>query len=163
VRGSPRSAGYRAVLGDARRQLGDADGAVAAYREAGALDPDEPLAQVGLLWTAARAGDVASAERHAARALAGAPPGADTWVRVGLVWEEAGLHPRALEAYRGAVAADGGHRLAQILLAAALLRAGREAEAEPHLRAAGSLAQEPRFARRLEAARRAAASAGRAG
>ena len=70
------------------------------------------------------------------RAWAGDPHGALTRIQVGLVWDEVSQHPPALAAYREAVRLDPEMELAQMMLAIALAREGRIADAEAAFAAA---------------------------
>jgi arylsulfatase A-like enzyme/Flp pilus assembly protein TadD len=152
VRLAPQSAYYQGVLGDTLRQLGNQEAAAAAYRRGIALDPSEPLAQIGMQWAWSKQGDLVRAAGHASRAALADPHSAHTQVQIGLVWEEAAQYGLARGAYLDAVRLDPSMEFAQMLLAIALAREGRSAESDRHRSRAGALAQDPPLGTRLAAA-----------
>ncbi len=134
------------LLGYLRERLGDADGAVAAYRQAAAIDPDHSeRVRIGLMWGALREGRLEEAERHARRARElGNDPRARE--RIGVLWESVGQIDRALAAYREALVLDPASRPGHIAEALHLAQQGAaEAEVARHLEAAGALARRPQY------------------
>ncbi len=162
VRHNPLAAYYRAMLGETRRQLGDADGALRDFQAAAALDPDEPHARVGLMADALRRGDVAAAEQHARRAIARSPADAEVRVRVGDTWAAAREHVRAGAAFEAAVRLDPGSAYAQMRLAIELARFGRVEASARHRARAGALARDPWLETRLALAHAASGDPDRA-
>jgi len=134
------------VLGYVRERLGDVDGAIAAYRRAGAIDPDHSeRVRIGLMWGALREGRLEEAERHARRVRElGDDPRARE--RIGILWEGAGQIDRALAAYREALALDPTSPRGHIAEALHLAQQGApEEEVARHLEAAGPLARRPQY------------------
>jgi arylsulfatase A-like enzyme/Flp pilus assembly protein TadD len=146
---APRSAYYRALVGEIQQELGNAQAARAAFHAAAALDPSEPLAQIGLMGEQARQGNLAAAELHARTALAGASRDATVRLKIGKVWAGVGVHARALEAFQDAVRLDPDSEYARMQLCIALARMGRAEASRKHRAQAGEMARDPWLVSRL--------------
>lgn len=152
VRSVPRSALYASLLGDAKAALGDAAGAVAAYRRALEIDPEMAPAHVGAMWQAAVGGSLEEARRHAERAAALMPESVDLRLRVASVWLELGQPELALAAADDALRLEPASARAHMEAAIALARLARPQEASAHTTAAGDAARDPALQNRLAVA-----------
>jgi tetratricopeptide (TPR) repeat protein len=141
---------YNALLGDARLLMGDLDAALAAYEEAARMNPENHIAQVGLMLRTLRGGSLAEAEAHAARAREiTLDRDGSTHVNIGRNWERLGELDRALASFERALTLESDSPLAHLNLAILLTRYGRLGEAELHLESAGPLRRDPSARNRL--------------
>jgi arylsulfatase A-like enzyme/Flp pilus assembly protein TadD len=149
VRLAPGSAPARALLADVATELGDEAGALEAFRVASSLDPTLAIAQVGLVWSAGRAGRTAEADAFAREAARLAPDDADVRERLGAVWDRLGEPERARAAYEEALRLDPGARWIHMALAIQYARAGLDARSERERALAGEHAETPALVNRL--------------
>jgi tetratricopeptide (TPR) repeat protein len=136
-------------LGNARAQLGDAAGAVEAFRRAAQLDVSHPGVQLGLMWMEAQRGRLGDAERHAQRAAELDPYRAETYTRTGAIWEQVGAYERALQAYQHALELDPDSERLHMILAIQMARLGRDGASHTHLQRAGRFGEAPYLRNRL--------------
>lgn len=122
-------------VGCAREDEDDADGAVAAYRQALESDPAYVDAHINLGRLLHERRETAAALEHYQRALALRPDDALAAFNLGVALEDAGRSDEALAAYRSAVAADPRAADAHYNLAGLYERLGDRASAIRHLRA----------------------------
>jgi tetratricopeptide (TPR) repeat protein len=145
----PGTVAQLSLLGDAKVHVGDHEGADAAYRAAAAQDPEDPLAQAGLVWAEARAKRWESAQAHARRAFDLDPSGVEIRHRIGTVWERVGEYERALEVYQDALRLDSECEETHMFLAIQFARLGQREQAEEHLKRAALVAETPHYRNRL--------------
>jgi len=110
-------------------RVGKPQEALAAYRNALALDPECPPAHLNLAVAAIQLGKLADAEAHYRRALPGRPT-AETHNGLGYVLARQDRTDEAFAEYRKAIAIDPGYAPAYNNLADGLARRGDLAEAE---------------------------------
>ncbi|HRQ63860.1 MAG TPA: tetratricopeptide repeat protein [Xanthomonadaceae bacterium] len=103
------------------------------------IEPDNARLLALLARVEAGLGNFAAAREAAQRSMREAPEAAAAVVAAGVVEEMAGAEARATELYTRAVALDGGEAEARLMLADALMRARRFAEAADHYRAVAAL------------------------
>jgi len=111
------------------------ESAMAAYREALALEPGHADAHVNLGRLHHEQGDLVEAERHYRAAAAADPEGARARYNLGVVLEDQHETDQAMAAYRDALRVDGGLAAAHFNLSRLCEASGKEAEALSHLAA----------------------------
>jgi choline-sulfatase len=121
----PNNASYWTNLGNAKRAVGDAAGAEQAYRGAFALDASAGDAANGLGVLLVEAHKFAEAAPWFERALAASPDLVEARLNLGIALQQSGDTARAIESYRGVLAARGSHPREK-QAAAALLASLRE-------------------------------------
>jgi len=111
------------------------DSAMAAYREALALEPDHPDAHVNLGRLLHEQGELADAEVHYRAAAAADPIGGRARYNLGVVLEDQGHSEKAMKAYREALRVDADLATAHFNLSRLHEARGDAAEALNHLSA----------------------------
>jgi Flp pilus assembly protein TadD len=122
--------------GLALMNLGDYEGAAAAFGKALRVHPKYPEAELNLGTALLRLGRPVDAAVHQRQALALRPDYADALVNLGVTYEALGREAEAADLYRQAVEADPKSSGAHFSHGAALARQGRDGEAEREYRAA---------------------------
>jgi predicted TPR repeat methyltransferase len=126
--------------GAARQSIGDEEGAIALYRRAFEIEPDEPNA-MNLLGIIARGrGDLEAALTLSARAVAANPESPVFLAARGATLAEAGRLEEAVEMLGRVATMRPGDAVSRRNLGQALCALGRVGEAIPHLREAALLA-----------------------
>jgi tetratricopeptide (TPR) repeat protein len=131
-------------LGDAARDAGRYDHAVAAYTAALEVTPNAGPLLLNLGLAHAARGDLASAVREYRRSLQADPRQPLSEVNLAIALEQGGDDQGALAAYERAIAADPTAALPYLNIGTMLLRAQRAAEARPWLEKA--VARDPGLA-----------------
>ncbi len=131
-------------LGDASREAGRYDQAVAAYRAALEVTPNAAPLLLNLGLTYAARGDMPSAVTAYRQSLQADPRQPLSEVNLGIALEQGGDPAGAQAAYERAIAADPTAALPYLNIGTMLLRAQRAAEARPWLEKA--LARDPGLA-----------------
>ncbi|WP_458093537.1 tetratricopeptide repeat protein [Roseomonas sp. WA12] len=125
--------------GAARQAVGDDQGAIALYRRAFEIEPDEPNAMHLMGIIARQRGDLEAALTLSARALASNPESPIYLAARGATLAEAGRLGEAVEMLGKAVELRPADAIARRNLGQALSALGKVGEAVPHLREAVSL------------------------
>jgi tetratricopeptide (TPR) repeat protein len=141
----------RTGLARARRDRGDADGALAAWRQVLQINPGEPDANYAVGEALAEAGQLTAAADHLAAAAPAAVKQGAAWSRIVRLRREAGDAAGEIAALQSQIAAAASSDLATHQRLAQLLdAAGRPAEAEASLaRIAADRPDDAKAARRL--------------
>ncbi len=122
--------------GNARKEAGDLEGALDAYRRALVLAPDYAAALYNCGLVLQEAGRPAQAEPYLRRFAQLEPSDRDAFFRLGLVLAAQERHAEAAEAYREALRLDAGNPLLLLELARCDAALGRRREACEGLQAA---------------------------
>jgi tetratricopeptide (TPR) repeat protein len=138
---------------------GDTDRAVAAYRQALTVRPNDPSAHHNLALLLARRGEWPSAIHHYEEALASEPDASDIWNNLGIALHTMGQDDSAATCYRRAIAIDPAYADARVNLAAIMLTRGQLADALEHL--TNALEASPQHPQALETMGLAMAMSGR--
>lgn len=131
----PPTSGFFSSLGVLREHLGEAEAALAAYREAEAADTRDPrpLTRAGdLLLRLGRVEEGIASLESAARRAPGDP---EAWRDIGRLFDRAGRRAEARAAWRGLVEADAGDEEARRRLADLATEAGDFGEAAENVEA----------------------------
>ena len=158
----PGSARYLALLGMLELQLGNPNAAEASFERAAVHDSNVAELQVGLMWLAARAGRLAKAERHEARA---GELGAGRWEIqqwIGTLWISLDRLAEAHAAFQRAAELAPEQQQPQADLALLWVRMGEDERAREALQRAGAASQTLAFRNRLAIAHVAGGDAERA-
>lgn len=130
---APRAAALHHLLGNVLQEAGRGEEAVAAFREALAIDPDRTAAVVDLAICLASMGAREEALGLLQRASEAPDAPAEVWYNVGVLHEQQGAVDAAASAYRRALARDPTHASARLNLGVLLLRAGEGERAAAEL------------------------------
>ncbi len=145
------------IRGSAMGELGDSRGAVRAFDEARALDPQAVEILQAEASQALRQGNAVQADALSAQAVAKAPNNADAWAVRGAALVAKNKPAEAIEAFNRALALNPREHEARLAKVNVLIELGRDAEAAKELDIMhGFVASDPRAAymRSVLAARR---------
>jgi tetratricopeptide (TPR) repeat protein len=139
VRRSPMAARAWLNLGVAEEAAGGRDAALAAYRRAVAIKPDQPDARHRLGRALLERGDSAGAAVELEAALRAAPVPSGAWLDLGRAFHGLGRRADALHAFRMELVGDAGSWSAEFNLGQLLVEQGAVSEGLEHILRAAAL------------------------